>query len=636
MTPDTQHFQALLAAIPYGVQESDLSGRIVYSNQHHHKMLGYKPEELVGMSIFELIHDENEAPELKKYLAYLIKEQPEPTPYINKSRCKDGSPLATKIDWRYTYDKAGQLKGFISIITDITDQNLLQENLRHEHDLAHHYLDIARFMMLVLDSNGNISLVNRETCHITGYTYEQLIYKNWFQTCLPNELQTDISHLFKMMMDGKSEIIDYYESEIISATGDRRLIAWHNTFQHDANGKVCGTISSGVDITKQRQFETKTAKLQDELQRSQKLEAVGRLTAGIAHDFNNILASVLGYADLALDTISGRGDEELERYLTEVVNEGEKARDLIKQMLAFSRVDANSNAALPPLPLIKETVKFLETTAPKNIQIYIQADEDIPNLNIPPEQLHQLVLAITNNAIASISKTQEGHINIGLSRSEIRNIECTSCGAIITDNFLEINISDDGLGIKPETLNRLFSSTEMETELGTAQEILHQNNGHILIESIPDYGTTVHLLLPLADVKQRKQDKGRDDTNCLNIMIVDDDMSIAHLKGEFLEAQGYKVDTYSDSIKALENFQKRIKTYDCVLIKQDMPSLDGIKLSQELLQHRSDLPIILFAPETDNSRSTNLLKMGIKKVINKPVDSQQLTALISQLTNQKQ
>ncbi len=620
MILDEQHFQSLLAAIPDGVQENDLEGRIIYSNSHHHKMLGYNMGELEGMLIFDLIHGEDKAQDLKEYLTYLIKKQPEPTPYFSHSRRKDGTPLATKTDWRYKYDKAGNLNGFISIISDITDQNMLQENLRREHDLAHHYLDIAMFMMLVLDSNGNISLVNRETCRITGYNSEQLIGKNWFKTCLPSELQDEISGLFKLMMNGEADIIDYYESELVSTNGDRHLIAWRNTFLHDADGHICGTISSGVDVTQQRQFEEKTTQLQGELQRSQKMEAVGRLTAGIAHDFNNILASVLGYADLALDTATERGDKELKRYLTEVVNEGEKARDLIKQMLAFSRSKSGNDSTLPPLPLIKETVKSLEESSPKNIQFYVQADENIPDIKISPEQLHQLVLNVTNNAVNAIKPKKNGHINISLIECNLEESQCTACGSMINGRFLEINIADDGHGIKPE-LEKF------------ANEVLHQCKGHILIDSIPDYGTSVRLLLP---VRQAQQDKGCDDTMSAKLMIIDDEESIAQLKGELLESQGYKVDIYSDSIKALKSFQKNSKKYDCVLIKKNMPSLNGIEFSQVLLQYRIDLPIVLFVPEHDNSNPVPLLEMGIKKIINNPVNFQQLTALISQLTNQRQ
>lgn len=645
MTLDQQRFQALLSAVPDGVQENDLEGRITYSNHHHHEMLGYAPGELLGMSIFDLIHGEGKASELNDYLALLVKEQPEPTPYFAEAKCKDGSPLPTKVTWRYVRDDEGTLTGFISIISNMSDHHALEEKLRLERDRTCQYLDVAQFMMVGLDQAGNINLINRKAGRVLGYEPEQLLGQNWFHTRLPPTESESALSLFKQIIAGKEEALEHYENHVLTATGEKRLIAWHNTIYKDSQGNICGTISSGEDITQRRQNEKERAHLQEELRRSQKMEAVGRLTAGIAHDFNNILASILGYADLAADTISQSDDEELKRYLKEVVTEGEKARDLIKQMLTFTRANPGEESVLPPLPLIKETIKSLELSLSDSIQVNLSNDESVPNILMSPSHLHQVVLNVLTNAIEAIGSAREGHIDINIGEKSIAQLPCNACNEVINGNYLEICINDDGDGIASATLEKifspLFSTKESHTGMGltSSQGILHDHDGHILVESMEAYGTSVRLLIPPADVASAQRIENSTAANhqtSANILIVDDEESIAQLKGELLTAQGWQVDVHSDSIMALQSFEQQPDKYDCALIKRDLPSLNGTDLSLHLLLHRPDLPIVLFVPERDASDHHALYKLGIRHVATKPIEPERLTALIKQFIDQSQ
>ncbi|HHJ80694.1 MAG TPA: PAS domain S-box protein, partial [Candidatus Tenderia electrophaga] len=153
MTTDANHLSSLLAAIPAGVQEINLNGVITYSNPKHHEMLGYAAGELIGLSIFDLAYSADEKNKIKNYLDHLIAEQPAPTPYITVSRHKGGLPITTQLDFTYLRDENDSLTGLVFLITNQTEQ---QNKRSKERDLAQHYLDAAQFMIVILDSNGNI------------------------------------------------------------------------------------------------------------------------------------------------------------------------------------------------------------------------------------------------------------------------------------------------------------------------------------------------------------------------------------------------------------------------------------------------------------------------------------------------
>ncbi len=629
MTPKEQRLNSLLSVIPHGVQENDLNGLITYSNSSHHKMLGYEPGELFGKTIFDLLHDTEEINELKAYLAYLIVEQPKPTPYITKTRRKDGSYISTQVDWTYTRNQQGELVGFVSIISDITEQLALQEKIRKERDLAQHYLDVAQFMMVVLDASGKITLLNRKTCDVLGYTADQLLNKNWFEMCLPADQRQPVFQVFQRLMKGEIEIAEQYENPVLTSTGEERLILWRNTIQHDPAGNVCGTISSGEDITEKRLAKEEKAKFYEQIRRAQKMEALGRLTSGIAHDFNNILASILGYADLTLDGLTKLGDDELIRYINEVINEGEKARDLITQMLAFARSTPSGDTAISPAPLVKELAKMIQASLPNTIELAINAEADIPKVLIDPSQLHQTVL---NACINARDALEQGHGNITINISHITDLQakCNSCHEMFEGDFIEIAVADDGHGIEPFNIDHMFEpffSTKDNRKnsgmgLATAHGIIHEHRGHILVDSIVDYGTTMRLLLPA--YSEQKTAKSSLAKQSANILIIEDEETIANLQSELLQTKGFKTTVFSDTHEALKRFKATPDKFDCVVIDESMPSLSGIEFSKQALQLRPETPIILCSTNAQVYKQDTLAELGIRGQLQKPFSSEQL------------
>lgn len=633
MTPDVQHLSSLLAAIPNGVEEINLDGVITYSNPRHHEMLGYAPGELIGMTIFDLIYDASEKTKVKNYLNLLVSEQPKPSSYITISRRKDGTPVDTQIDWACLRDANGKLTGFVSLITDITEQHTLQDKLRKERDLAQHYLDVAQFMIVVLNRDGNISLVNRKACDVLGNSADQLLNQNWFELCLPESEREAVSQYFHKLMNSEIKPVKFYQNSIITSGGEERLIDWHNTLQHDADGSICGTISSGEDVTENVLAQKEHTKLFDQIRKAQKMEALARLTNGIAHDFNNILASILGYADLTLDSLYEMGDQdELVRYIGEVIGEGEKARDLIAQMLAFARINvsANNDIALNPAPLIKELGKATQTSLPDNIELSINTDPEPPKILIDPAQLHQAILNLFDNARDALEK-KGGHINLNITKVNINQSTCLSCHKTFEGDFVELAIADDGEGIEESMLNNIFEpfygghENNVSIGLSGVHAIVHDHHGHILIESIPSYGTIVRMLFPEHKPQQkiaakRPNQPSQQIGHGKSILIIENDESIARLQSELLQSRGFITKVFSDTYQALDYFRAEPEKFDCIIIEQNMPSLSGLEFSEQALQLRPEVPIILCS----NNEQTQETPPGIKEILTKPVSSKRL------------
>lgn len=401
--------------------------------------------------------------------------------------------------------------------------------------------------------------------------------------------------------------------------------------------------------------------LQRQLQQAQKMEAIGQLTGGIAHDFNNILASILGFTGLALERHVRDEDVELREYLGEVYHAGERARDLITQMLAFSRGGSNESQRVVLQPLVKEAVKMLRATLPSTIKLSTEFDKDVPAVVLDPVQLHQVVMNLCINARDATGG--KGHIDIRV--RHIRDIgrgeqpaqtdasilgvhdTCNSCHADITaGEYVELSVHDTGTGMNKDQLSRIFQPFFTTKEVGKgsgmglsmAHGIVHQHGGHILVDSVPGVGTTFRVLFPAAD-SMPTQDQGIEGTtkriteklHSAHILIVDDEISVGRFMGDLFESRGYRVMVMSDAQAALDLFTDNPNAFDLVVTDQTMPELTGVELTQKLLDLRSELPVILCTGHSEQVDEARARELGVRGYLTKPMEANVLLGLAQEL-----
>ena len=409
-------------------------------------------------------------------------------------------------------------------------------------------------------------------------------------------------------------------------------------------GDLADDLAYGINTLRTREAHSQ---LQAQLQQARKMEAVGQLSGGIAHDFNNMLSSILGYAGLALERKDELEDGELEDYLSEVVRAGERARDLVSQMLTFSRAQQGGAVRIELLPMIKEAVKMLRFTLPASIELSVDPGEAGLAVRMDPVKLHQVLMNLSINARDAMQNKGSLHIAVQRRSLPAGELTCSACQEpLAAGDYVELSVEDSGSGMDAELLQRVFDPffTTKEVGKGTGMGlsvvhgIVHEMGGHIRVESTLGGGSTFRLLLPVAhavDPQLVEADAFSEEdahyiSGSAHILVVDDEQAVAGFLKELLTVSGYRVSLCHDGIEALEVFERE-GDIDLVITDQTMPKLTGAELAGRLLQRSPTLPIILctgYSEEVDEGRARQL---GIRGYMHKPVASRTLLGKIDEL-----
>ena len=523
---------------------------------------------------------------------------------------------------------------FLQAVANILSEAIELESARAQAYLQTSALEAAADGIVITDRDGNIQWVNTAYTQLTGYTFEEVLAQNPRILKSGKHDQAFYKNLWDTILSGRT-----WYGELLNKRKDGSLCPEEETITPvlDDTGEIIHFIGIKRDITERQQ-------LQRQLQQAQKMEAIGQLTGGIAHDFNNMLASIMGYTELAREEITQYRDEKLERYLGEVYNSGKRARDLVAQMLAFSRGGKLELKPLMLAPLIKESLKMLGSTLPSSIELHTEFEEGLPPVMTDPVQLHQMVMNLCINARDAMQG--KGSMTIGLRCISGIATECRSCHERVTGDHIELFVQDTGHGIEPEQLDRIFDPffTTKEVGKGTGMGlsmvhgIMHDHGGHVLVDSEPDRGSTFRLLFPLADDRAstvNRKDNGKNEPSNRSldghILVVDDEASVGCFLADLLESCSGHVTVETDSCAALEKFKQNPKAYDLVVTDQTMPGLTGAELAQAMLAIRPELPVVLCTGYSDHMDEARAKALGIRGYLKKPLVSDVFLGMVSKL-----
>ncbi|MGD8534736.1 MAG: ATP-binding protein, partial [Candidatus Aminicenantes bacterium] len=380
----------------------------------------------------------------------------------------------------------------------LTKHKGLWGKLREERNKAQQYLNIAGVIIVAINNKGIVSLINKKGCDVLGYTEEEIMGKNWFDLCVPEEDREERKDTFKKVMGGEIEEVEDYENSIITKSGEERIIAWHNTTLTDEKGHIIGTLSSGEDITKRKQTE-------EELIRSEKLVSLGQLAASVAHEVNNPLAGIMVYVKLLLKKYNAKSiqAESTEKQLLKMEKELDRTSRIIRNLLDFAR---QSEPAIRPVELNKvlEAALLLvgHQISLENIKLEKKLDAHLPLILADFDKIQQVLINIIMNAIQAMP--DGGHLTIATSLAKGMRI-----GGLIKDT-VRIDISDTGVGISKENLSKLFTPFFTTKEKGkgvglglpVVHGIIEQHKGKIEVNSQPNVGTTFSIYLEVMDEKK--------------------------------------------------------------------------------------------------------------------------------------
>ena len=402
---------------------------------------------------------------------------------------------------------------------------------------------------------------------------------------------------------------------------------------HDEKLGWVGIAHIARDITDQ-------IKLEAQYRQSQKMEAIGTLAGGIAHDFNNILTPIIGYAQLI--KIEAKPESQLESYIDRVLHSSGLARQLVKQILTFSREREHSMDVIQLQPIIKESMKLLRASIPTTIEFKLDIDPNCGNTIADPTQIHQVIMNLCTNSYHAMEESG-GVLELSLTQLIMDEFEAKLKGNLTPGNYLVLRISDTGCGMPADVKERIFEpffTTKKEGKgtgmgLSVVHGIIKKYGGEISVYSEPDKGTTFTIYLPSIslDLSSEKklialENKLSFPGNNEHILMVDDEQTIVALEQQILEGAGYQITSFTDSEEALKAFQDSPDEFDLVITDMTMPKLTGQQLAEQLVTIRPDIPIVLCTGLSYTSIEKTLDSPIFINYLAKPIDINRLTKVV--------
>lgn len=405
----------------------------------------------------------------------------------------------------------------------------------------------------------------------------------------------------------------------------------------DSEGEVYGVLGVYDDISQQIRDGEELARLESQLSQAQKMEAIGVLAGGIAHDFNNILAAIMGYAEMAhMEVLPG---SQLAQYLDRVLTSAHRAKDLVKQILAFSRQSLAERMPIKIQPLVKESLKMLRASIPTTITI----KEDIyPHCGVvlaDPTQVYQIVMNLCTNAFHAMEATG-GVLAVTVNTTTIESPTAINGQQLSPGEYVVLTVSDTGTGIGPETIGKIFDPyfTTKEVGKGTgmglsiSHGIVIGYGGAMVVESSVGLGSKFHVYFPVVNDKVMEFSDSQETPTGAGerILLVDDEEPLREMGRDLIERLGYTV-TARSSLEALDAFNNNPACFDLVITDQTMPGMTGIDLARKMLKIRPDLPIILCTGFSNQVNEESAKAIGIKEFALKPLSRDSIAHLIRKL-----
>jgi len=610
------------------------TGAIVDVNPKACEAYGYSQEELKRVPLANLSSGEH---------PYTIKEAAK---YLDQAR--SGKPVRFEwhrrnrddsLHWDEVVLKKAVIAGkprIVAFTREITERKHAEQALRASEEHYRAIFNASADGLLLRDAEFRVVDVSPAFLAMTGYTRDEVMGVRHVIT-MPvddaagaRELQRRALCGEKLHIEGKGQRKDgsQYDCEVDLSP-----------MQYQGGPHVLAIVR---DISARKQAEARREQLEAQLRQAQKMEAIGQLTGGIAHDFNNLLTSIMGYVVLATEREAGHGDAKLAKYLEQAHLSCVRARDLIQQMLTFSRGQRGEPRPLSLPPFVKESVKLLRSSLPATIEIETDLGDEIPAVLLDPVQLDQILLNLCINARDAMGGI--GIIRVAAHPLPTKDLVCTSCRQVISGNFVELRIADTGPGITPAVIDRMFEPFYTTKEVGkgsgmglaTVHGIVHEHGGHVIVDTAPGRGATFRVLFrPLqaaGDVlaPAEAQRRGGAPRQSLQgrVMVVDDEESVAEFMRDLLESWGLEVTAVTNPTDARQLFAGDPAHFDLVITDQTMPRMTGIDLAREMLATRPDLPVILYSGFGEGIAQEQTLAAGIRALVKKPVEPQALFSLL--------
>ena len=466
--------------------------------------------------------------------------------------------------------------------------------------------------------DGRCLRVNDRLCELLGYRREQLMAIDLLSLVHPDDAE-ESAEARRQLQEGA---IDRYTKQKRYRRGDGQFI-WASvsvSVNRDAAGERTHFVTIIEDITERRNLE-------EQFRQAQKMEAIGQLAGGMAHDFNNILACIMGYTELVASEMSA--NDPMRENLDEVIKASQRAKELVLQILTFSRQQVVERRPTDLLPVVKDALKFVRALLPSTIDIVEDLPSEVPAVLADSTQIHQIIMNLATNA-AHAMKDRSGRLKIDLRAMDLDAHSARAISNLRGGSYVRLSVSDSGCGMSAAIQQHIFEpffTTKAPGEgtglgLSVVHGIMSSHGGAITVTSAPGTGTTFALYFPTGGTAAPAM-VSRPSTSVRghgeHILFVDDEPSLAALGKKVLEQAGYRVTACTSPLEALAMFRLKPDGYDLVITDLTMPNLTGTALAGELLKLRADVPIVLTTGFSGLMSMDQAVALGIRGLLRKPL-----------------
>ncbi len=597
-------------------------GRIVEANAAARRQYGYSFEEFSALSVQALSH-----PESREVWDRFLVEVRESGFFFGETRerRKDGILFFSELTGTSIMRRGRQ--HLVAIVRDISERKQSELLVRKSEEKYRALVETTGTGFVILDSQGRVRDANAEYVRLSGHAdREEILGRQVWEWTAEHDLRRGREAIRQCF--GQEGAVRHLQIDYVDGAGRPTPVEINATLVQGEEGPEIIVICRDVSGKKQ---------LEDQLRQAQKMEAIGTLAGGIAHDFNNILSIIYGYTEMAL--LENTDPEEQRQHLGAVLTGAKRAKDLVQQILAFSRKSEQQKQPLLVAPIVKEALKMLRASLPTTIEIRQKIDSDGAVL-ADPTQIHQVIMNLCTNAYHAMRETG-GVLDVALTEATFEP------GAYATADlrpgrYLLLEVSDTGCGIDPEIREKIFEpyfTTKKHGEgtglgLAVAHGIVKSCRGQIMVASEKGRGTSMRVYLPMLERERESApvppgetgegDRGRGE----RILLVDDEAQICAYLGELLRRGGYAVSGFSDGEEAWREFAKAPESFDLLISDMTMPHMTGLELARKVLDLRPALPVILCTGHSVLVDREGALALGVREYLHKPVSRQEMLAAV--------
>jgi PAS domain S-box-containing protein len=625
-----------------GHWELDLKSNFLRCSDEIYRILGLKPQEFDASyeAFMASVHPDDRAYVTKAHKASLKKK----TPYNMEYRLllKEGTVKHVNERLQTVYDDDGMATFLIGTVQDITERKRGEEALRENEERYKTLFEEALDGICIADAKTGVIIdCNQALAVLVGRERAELIGQSQAILHPPHDDQGPLSHTFRQHLKNKEG--QSLETQVVTGNGTIKEVEIKaNPLDLQGRKALQGVFH---DITERKRSEEEREKLRSQLQQAQKMEAIGTLAGGIAHDFNNILGAIIGYTEIA--ALQVPKDNKVKESLKEVLNAGRRARDLVKQILAFSRKGEQERIPIQIGPIVKEALKLLRSSLPTTVEIRQNIKGDTGIVEADPIQIHQVLMNLCANASHAM-REKGGILEVEVRNVEVRRLDSESGYLDLAPGvYVRLSVCDTGQGMTPEVLERIFEpyyTTKDKGEgtglgLSVAHGIVKNYGGTIRAYSELGKGSTFHVYLPAVQ-KKVEELSGIDEvapipTGKEHILFIDDEPTLVEIGKQMLERLAYKVTTRTSSIEALELFKAKPDQFDLVITDMTMPHMTGESLAAELMKIRSDIPVIICTGFSVRISEEKAKAMGVKAFVMKPLVMRDLAETVREVVEGK-